>query len=57
MHEFCFITSWTNINSFIAEVMGLMFNKANLLESIYRWFEICAIVVMPNVGVALFCID
>ena len=32
MHELHFITSWNNINSFIAEVIGSMFNKANLLK-------------------------
>ena len=56
MHELHFITSWNNINSFIAEVIGSMFNKANLLKFVCGWFETCVIDVMSNVGVALVCI-
>ena len=39
MHEVYFVTSWRIINSFITEVVGSMFNKANLLKFIGRWFK------------------
>ena len=46
-----------HIDSFITEVIRLMFNKANLLKFICGVVWKHAIVVIPNVGVTLFYID